>query len=100
MTSSNSGSSGGGECGCFSSVLFLLLMWALLFGVSVDGKHYGIGCSCDAVIPEDGTHKRKNNDMTIDHDYPLCLGGMNIPQNLVILCTGCHRKKDKWIGVG
>lgn len=53
MTSSNSGSSGGGGCGCFSSVLFLLLMWALLFGVSVDGKHYGIGCSCDDGVSVD-----------------------------------------------
>lgn len=64
-----------------------------------NGKCQKCGVQCDAVIPEDGSHKRKTNDMTIDHDYPLCLGGMNIPQNLVILCTGCHRKKDQWINI-
>jgi hypothetical protein len=42
----SSGSSGGG-CGCLSIIVFFLLMWALIFGVTFEGKHYAIGCGCD-----------------------------------------------------
>ncbi len=38
-------SSSGGGCGCLSLVVFCLLIWALLFGVTVNGTHYGITCS-------------------------------------------------------
>jgi hypothetical protein len=40
----------GGGCGCwgcFSVVFALLLAWALLFGVTVGGRHYGMSCSMD-----------------------------------------------------
>lgn len=43
----NGGRSSDGGCGCLSIVVFCLLMWALVFGVTVEGKHYAIGCSCD-----------------------------------------------------
>lgn len=46
MSDSNTKSSGGG-CGCLSIVLFMLLMWALIFGITVGGKHYEISCSCN-----------------------------------------------------
>ncbi len=39
--------SSGGGCGCIGLVLFGLLFWALMFGVTVDGEHYLIDCSCD-----------------------------------------------------
>lgn len=40
--------SGGGGCGCLSIILFFLLVWAFIFGgVTVEGKHYAIGCGCD-----------------------------------------------------
>ena len=42
---SDDGSSGG-CCGCFAVPVFVLFMWALVFGVTVGGRHYGIsGCS-------------------------------------------------------
>lgn len=36
--------------------------------------------------------------MTIDHIYPLYLGGMNIKENLAVLCRRCHEKKDNYSG--
>jgi 5-methylcytosine-specific restriction endonuclease McrA len=56
----------------------------------------GIVCQIGGEVRD----KKKRNKLTLDHDYPMVLGGMNIPQNLVVLCEGCHAKKDKWIGVG
>jgi hypothetical protein len=43
-TGQHTGSSGGG-CGCLSIILFVMLVWALVFGVTIDGRHYGISCS-------------------------------------------------------
>lgn len=44
-----SGSGDTAGCGgCISAVLGFLLLWAIVFGVTVGGKHYGIsGCSTD-----------------------------------------------------
>lgn len=37
----------GGGMGCVSTILVCVLAWALLFGVTVSGKHYGLkDCSC------------------------------------------------------
>lgn len=33
--------------GCLGTVIWCLLFWALLFGVTWHGRHYGITCSCD-----------------------------------------------------
>lgn len=34
--------------GCFSLILGIILLWALLFGVTINGKHYGIrDCSSE-----------------------------------------------------
>lgn len=34
------------EWGCVSTILVVLAVWALLFGVTINGKHYGVhGCS-------------------------------------------------------
>ncbi len=41
----DSGNSGG--WGCVSFVLFCIVAWALLFGVTVGTKHYGL-IGCDA----------------------------------------------------
>jgi len=45
MSSMNSSGGGGGGCGCLSFVVFILLLWALVFGVSWGGKHHEINCS-------------------------------------------------------
>lgn len=37
----------GDGCGCLGIVFFGIVMWALLFGVTVGDRHYGIGCSTD-----------------------------------------------------
>ncbi len=42
-----------GGCGCFSFIVFMIFMWALLFGVTYDGKHYGMSCSCDRGVAID-----------------------------------------------
>jgi len=41
---------------------------------------------------------RSKRQLTIDHVYPLSLGGMNIKENITVLCTHCHRKKDNYKG--
>ena len=35
-----------GCSGCLTFIVGALLLWALLFGVTYDGKHYGVTCSC------------------------------------------------------
>jgi hypothetical protein len=53
MKSGNSGSSSDG-CGCLGLVLGCLFLWALLFGVTVNGRHYGIHtCSCERGVEID-----------------------------------------------
>lgn len=48
------GGEGCGCTGCLSFVLLLLAVWALAFGVTVNGKHYGMkGCSCDKGVEFD-----------------------------------------------
>jgi hypothetical protein len=44
-------SGGGSGCGCFSTIATLLVLWALIFGVTVGGKHHRItSCSCEKGI--------------------------------------------------
>jgi hypothetical protein len=44
--SKRSADNSGGGCGCISLVAGVLFVWALLFGVTIDGRHYGLsGCS-------------------------------------------------------
>jgi len=39
-------SGGCGQGGCITLVLGIILLWALIFGVTWQGKHYGLGrCS-------------------------------------------------------
>lgn len=41
-------SGGGCGCGCVSVVLLIFALWALCFGVTIGGKHYGVaGCDCN-----------------------------------------------------
>lgn len=37
----------GGCWGCLSTILFVILIWFLLFGVTVGGVHYALSCSTD-----------------------------------------------------
>lgn len=40
--------------GCISIVLGIVALWALIFGLSVDGKHYGLSkCSCERGVEVD-----------------------------------------------
>jgi len=37
---------GGTGCfGCLTIIAFFIIVWALIFGVTVGGHHYGISCS-------------------------------------------------------
>jgi len=38
---------GGGGCGCLGCLVFLFLIWALIFGVTIGGHHYGISCDME-----------------------------------------------------
>lgn len=52
-TNSNNSDSGGG-CGCFIIPLVFIALWALIFGVTVGGKHYGVkGCDMDKGVEID-----------------------------------------------
>lgn len=33
--------------GCIGLVVTILIVWALIFGVTIDGKHHGITCTSD-----------------------------------------------------
>ena len=33
--------------GCFSFILGLTILWALIFGITWNGKHHGFACTCD-----------------------------------------------------
>lgn len=39
--------SGGGGCGCVSIIVFFVLVWFLLFGLTWGGTHYSMSCSTD-----------------------------------------------------
>lgn len=41
MSNNNSGSG----CGCITFIAGVLFLWALLFGITIGGTHYGLG-SC------------------------------------------------------
>lgn len=46
-------SSDGAGVGCLPVILFITVMWALVFGVTWEGKHYGMSCSCDRGVAID-----------------------------------------------
>lgn len=39
--------------GCVATIVSLFVLWALVFGVTFDGTHYGAGCSCDKGVAID-----------------------------------------------
>lgn len=40
--------------GCIGTVLLVVAVWALIFGVTVGGKHYGVsGCDTDHGVKVD-----------------------------------------------
>lgn len=41
--------------GCFGLVIAIIMLWALLFGVNYDGKHYGLSCGSKGVDIHTGT---------------------------------------------
>ena len=41
------GSKGGGCFGCLGIIAFFIVMWALIFGVTLGGRHYGLSCSME-----------------------------------------------------
>lgn len=41
-----SGSSDGGGLGCLWTIFVFVTIWAVCFGVTIDGHHYGIDLSC------------------------------------------------------
>lgn len=44
----------GSGCGCLSAIVFLILIWALVFGVTIGGKHYGLSCTCERGVVVEG----------------------------------------------
>jgi hypothetical protein len=47
MASEGKSSNGCGCWGLVSFLLFVIVVWALLFGVTLDGRHYGLSCSTE-----------------------------------------------------
>lgn len=39
--------SSGGGCGCISIILTLMFLWALVFGVTWNGRHHDIECTSE-----------------------------------------------------
>jgi hypothetical protein len=38
-----------GCAGCLITILAIMGIWALLFGVNINGKHYGLSCGTNGV---------------------------------------------------
>lgn len=54
MSDNNSG----GGCGCFTFIIMCLIAWALVFGVTINGKHYGVaGCDPDNGVQINGVDR-------------------------------------------
>lgn len=50
---------------------------------------------CKTICDCSGTSSSDTSKLlTIDHVYPLSLGGMNVAHNLAVLCEACHKDKD------
>lgn len=45
-----SNSESGGCGGCLSIIILVIIMWALVYGVTFDGKHCGLGLSEDTGV--------------------------------------------------
>jgi len=43
----NNGGSGCGCFGCLGFIAFCVILWALVFGVTIGGRHYGMSCSME-----------------------------------------------------
>lgn len=42
-----SSSSSSSPFGCIGCIVTVLVLWALIFGVTFSGKHYDLSCSCN-----------------------------------------------------
>lgn len=45
MENDNKVQSSGGGCGCLTIIFSLIIIWALVFGVTIGGKHYELSCT-------------------------------------------------------
>lgn len=54
-STSSSATSGCGCFGCLSFILFVFVVWALIYGVTIEGQHYGVSCSTEHGV-EFGAH--------------------------------------------
>ena len=43
--------------GCITTIIALIILWALLFGVNYNGKHYGISCGPTGVNVDLGSSR-------------------------------------------
>jgi 5-methylcytosine-specific restriction endonuclease McrA len=72
-----------------------------VININSRAKKYG----CSNKISIDDIHKLlskcknqcvycgSDEHLTIDHNRPLCRGGKNTPENLVVACSGCNSTK-------
>jgi len=44
----------GGCLGCIGTVVAIIVLWALIFGVTIGGQHYGLNCSCNDGVEVEG----------------------------------------------
>jgi hypothetical protein len=49
-------SNDGGGFGCLGIIVGVIVIWALVFGVTVDGNHYGLSCSCNDGVTVEKEH--------------------------------------------
>lgn len=42
----------GEKFGCIGFILFCFVVWALLFGININGKHHGLSCASNGLTIE------------------------------------------------
>lgn len=59
---SASATASGGGCGCTSVILFFILVWALIFGVTISGTHYAMTCNSESGVEFTQTVNEKEEE--------------------------------------
>jgi 5-methylcytosine-specific restriction endonuclease McrA len=73
--------------GCFGNITIADL-------VNLINKQNGLCFYCGRRVKIYDDNRHKDDSISFDHVIPMCKGGSNTPDNLVMSCLGCNRKRN------